>query len=114
MDSSFDSLVQELAAVIEEGENRPAMVSSVKYKQMEFVEACMRYLTKGTNATVTTEVNTPFKSMGSVTVEAESLAFLEPIWFARAAEFASNAEIYPLVENRVRLQFAFYGLLIPV
>ena len=48
--------------------------------------------------------------MGSVSVEGKSLEFDDPMRFARAAEFASNVEIYPLANDRVRLTFTFHGL----
>ena len=30
------------------------------------------------------------------------------------AEFASNTEIYPLAENKVRMTFTFHGLTAPI
>lgn len=114
MNKEFDALIAEIASAVSTDESRPAVVRPSKYKQMEFVEACMLYLTKGTNASVSSVVNSPFKSMGSVTVETDAICFRDPIWFARAAEFAANVEIYPLVEDRIRIEFAFYGLAVPL
>mgnify|MGYP000216046892 CR=1 FL=1 len=37
-----------------------------------------------------------------------------PEWFARAAEFASNTEVYPLTKNRIRLTFTFHGITTPI
>ena len=74
----------------------------------------MKYLTRGTDAEVSYKLYQPFKSMGSVSVEAKVLEFYDPEWFARAAEFASNTEVYPLAKNRVRLTFTFHGLTKPI
>ena len=52
--------------------------------------------------------------MGGVSVEGKVLEFAGSKWFARAAEFASNTEVYPLAKNRVRLTFTFHGLTAPI
>ena len=46
--------------------------------------------------------------------ETERLDFDNPEWFARAAEFASNTEVYPLAKNRIRLTFTFHGITTPL
>jgi len=53
-------------------------------------------------------------SMGYVDVEAEDIGIEDTEWFARAAEFASNTEIYPLKANKIRMTFTFHGLLTPL
>ena len=81
-----------------------------RMRQLEFTYLVMRYLTQGTDAVVSYKLYEPFKTMGSVSVEGKSLEFDNPKWFSRAAEFASNTEVYPLANDRVRLTFTFHGL----
>lgn len=99
---------------IVEDEEKTTILNSMKLAQIKFVYSIMKYITKGTSANVIYKLNLPFKTMGSVSVEADVLNFSKPEWFARAAEFASNTEIYPLEKNRIRLTFTFHGLTAPI
>ena len=52
-------------------------------------------------------------SVGVVRVEGVSIDITDIDGFSKAAEFATNTEIYPLKANKVRMVFTFHGLLIP-
>lgn len=106
----MDEIVESLKPYIEGDEKKLALLNEDRLKQLEFTYLAMRYLTQGTDAVVTYKLYEPFKTMGSVSVEGKSLEFDDPMRFARAAEFASNIEIYPLANDRVRLTFTFHGL----
>lgn len=106
----MDEIVESLRPYIEDDEKKLAMLNENRLKQLEFTYLAMRYLTQETDAVVTYKLYEPFKTMGSVSVEGKSLEFDDPMRFARAAEFASNVEIYPLANDRVRLTFTFHGL----
>jgi len=110
----MDELIEALREPIENDERKVTVLNALKLRQLQFSYAALRYLTKGSNAVVTYKLYEPFKTMGSVSVEAESLEFTKPEWFARVAEFASNTEIYPLAKNGVRLTFTFHGLTAPI
>ena len=56
----------------------------------------------------------PFKSMGYISLEGESLEIPDPVPFARAAALADNLEVYPLASGRVRLTLTFLGLTTPI
>ena len=49
--------------------------------------------------------------IGVVIVEGADIGVVDGEWFARAAEFASNTEVYPRAVNKVRLTFTFHNLL---
>lgn len=110
VEQRMDEIVERLRPYIDDDEKKPALLNEDKLKQLEFTYLAMRYLTQGTDAVVTYKLYEPFKTMGSVSVEGKSLEFDDPMRFARAAEFASNIEIYPLANDRVRLTFTFHGL----
>ena len=109
------------AAVIEEmwqrffsQDAKPAAVVIPRLKQMEFAYAVMKYLVRDLpGCSLSYKLHEPFKSFGSITVEAKELYFIKREWFARAAEFASNLEVYPLTNGRVRLSMGFLGLAKP-
>ena len=110
------------AAVIEEmwqrffsQDAKPAAVVIPRLKQMEFAYAVMKYLVRDLpGCSLSYKLHEPFKSFGSITVEAKELYFIKREWFARAAEFASNLEVYPLTNGRVRLSMGFLGLAKPI
>ena len=94
---------------------KPTVVNIPRLQQMEFAYAVVKYLSKDIpGSRVSYKLYEPFKSMGSVSIEAGELAFLKTEWFARAAEFASNTEVYPLANGRVRLTFTFWGIAKPI
>lgn len=94
---------------------KPAAVVIPRLKQMEFAYAVMKYLVRDIpGCSLSYKLHEPFKSCGSITVEAKELYFIKREWFARAAEFASNVEIYPLTNGRVRLSMGFWGLAKPI
>lgn len=122
MDNSFDLKFmsdEELQNAMDEFVNSvkddvATVLNPIKLQQMQFAHAALKYITRDSDVEISYKLNTPFKTMGSISVEGEVLAFDKPEWFARVAEFANNMEVYPLVKNRVRLTFTFHGLTKPI
>lgn len=106
----IDNTVVTVGEAILADESKPAMLVPHKIQQMQFAYGVAKYLTKGTDAKVTYSLNEPFKSMGSISIEGTKLAFTNSEWFARAAEFASNTEVYPLTNGKVKMTMTFHGL----
>ena len=109
-----DELLMFVGEMIEEEEMKTAIIVPEKYEQIRFVYAVMKYLTKDTDAEVSCRLNEPFKSMGSVSVETEEITFTNTEWFARAAGYASNLDIYPLVNGKIRIDFTFHHITTPI
>lgn len=112
--NAFDELVDGLRPDIENEDSKVTMLDGLRLKQIQFAHAALQYITRGTDTVVSYKLNEPFKTMGSISVEGETLEFDNPEWFARVAEFASNTEVYPLTKNGVRMTFTFHGLTKPV
>jgi hypothetical protein len=112
--AAFDEFVDSVRDSIERDEQKVTMLNAKRMEQLQFTYAVMKYLTKNTDAKLSYKLYEPFKTMGSVSVEGKLLEFDKPEWFARAAEFASNTEVYPLAKNKVRLTFTFHGLTAPI
>lgn len=106
----LDNVVVTVGEAIAVDENKPAVLNPIKIQQMQFSYGVIKYLTQNTDTKLSYSLNEPFKSMGSITVEGKCLTFTNSEWFARAAEFASNTEIYPLTNGKVRLTLTFHGL----
>ena len=110
----LDGFVEGMQDMVAEDEGKTTIINPLRLAQIKFTYSVMKYLTRDTDAEVTYKLNEPFKTMGSVSVECKVLEFAGSKWFARAAEFASNTEVYPLAKNRVRLTFTFHGLTAPI
>lgn len=110
----LDNVVVTVGEAIAVDESKPAVLNPIKIQQMQFSYGVIKYLTQNTDAKMSYALNEPFKSMGSISVEGKNLAFTNSEWFARACEFASNTEVYPLTNGNVRLTLTFHGLVRPV
>lgn len=110
----LDNVVVTVGEAIAVDENKPAVLNPIKIQQMQFSYGVIKYLTQNTDAKMSYALNEPFKSMGNISVEGKNLAFTNSEWFARACEFASNTEVYPLTNGKVRLTLTFHGLVRPV
>ena len=110
----LDNVVITVGEAIAVDESKPAVLNPIKIQQMQFSYGVIKYLTQNTDAKMSYALNEPFKSMGSISVEGKNLAFTNSEWFARACEFASNTEVYPLTNGKVRLTLTFHGLVRPV
>lgn len=110
----LDNVVVTVGEAVMVDESKPAVLNPIKIQQMQFAYGVLKYLTKGTGAKLTYALNEPFKSMGSISVEGKNLTFTNAEWFARAAEFASNTEVYPLTNGSVKMTLTFHGLVRPI
>lgn len=112
VEEELDAILESVRDDLEAEEAQPTVLSPIRFRQMQFVYAVLKYITRETNANITYELQKPFKSMGSIAVEGRLLEFDKPEWFARAAEFANSTDIYPLSSNKVRIEYTFHGLTI--
>lgn len=110
----LDNVVVTVGESVMVDESKPAVLNPIKIQQMQFAYGVLKYLTKGAGAKLTYALNEPFKSMGSISVEGKNLTFTNAEWFARAAEFASNTEVYPLTNGNVKMTLTFHGLVRPI
>lgn len=106
----LDNVVVTVGEAIIADESKPAVINPIKIQQMQFAYGVLKYLTRDSDVKLTYALHEPFKSMGSISVEGKNLVFTNSEWFSRAAEFASNTEIYPLTNGKVRLTLTFHGL----
>lgn len=110
----LDHVVVTIGEAAMADESKPAVLNPIKIQQIQFTYGVLKYLTKDTGAKLTYALHEPFKSMGSVSVESNNLTFTNSEWFSRAAEFASNTEVYPLANGKVRMTMTFHGLTKPI
>lgn len=114
MEKEFDAILSAVQDNIEADERKVTVLNALRMKQFQFSYAAILYLTRGTDVVVSYKLYEPFKTMGSIHIEGETVAFQDMVRFARAAEFASNIEVYPLAKNKVHMTLTFHGLTAPV
>lgn len=106
----FDEWLTELGIALEDEDSETQIMNLPRMKQLEFVYEALKILLQDQDVDITYKLNEPFKSMGSVSAEGRCLAFRYPMWFNRAAAMASNLEVYPLTNGKLRMTFTFHGL----
>lgn len=114
MEKEFDAILSAVQDNIEADERKVTVLNALRMKQFQFSYAAILYLTRGTDVVVSYKLYEPFKTMGSIHIEGEAVAFQDMVRFARAAEFANNIEVYPLAKNKVHMALTFHGLTAPV
>lgn len=108
--SALDALTEMFRQAQGNEKDIPAVAVPARYAQMEFAYKALKFLTQGTSAKVSYELNEPFRGVGSVIVEGKELSFGSSKWFTRAAEFTDNLEVYPMTNGKVCMALTFYGL----
>lgn len=114
MEDELNQYIESIGEMIEEEDRKMAIIVPQRYDNMRFTYAVLKYLTRGTGAEVSYKFNEPYKSMGSVSVEAKAIMFHNPEWFSRAAEFANSVDVYPLTNGKMRMDFTFHGITTPI
>lgn len=107
---AFESLISTMGKKAVESDNKTSIVVPNKIEQVLYTYKLLKYVTKGTDAQVTYELYQPYKSMGSVSVTGSNINFTNTEWFIKAAELASNVDIYPKTNGKVTVDFTFHGL----
>ena len=113
-ENEFDAILNAVQNEIEADERNVTILNALRMKQFQFCYATILYLTRGTDVLVSYNLYEPFKTMGSIHIEGEDIAFQDMVRFAHAAEFASNIEVYPLAKDKVRMTFTFHNLTVPI
>ena len=114
IEEAMDSLVISVANDIAQDESRTSIINPYRMQQILYTYKVMKYLMRGTSAKVTYKLHEPYQSMGSVSVTGKDIEFKKVSWFIRAAELASNYEVYPKTDGTVCMTFTFHGITTPI
>lgn len=114
IEEATDSLMISVANDIAQDESRTSIINPYRMQQLLYTYKVMKYLMKGTSAKVTYKLHEPYQSMGSVSVTGKDIEFKKVSWFIRAAELASNYEVYPKTDGTVCMTFTFHGITTPI
>ena len=107
---AVDDFLAAIGKILEDGENGVSVLDPQRLREMQFAYSVVTDVLATGKARVSYKLNKPLKNMGSISIEGKDLVFPEPEWFSRAAEFADNTEVYPLLNGEVRITFTFHDL----
>ena len=113
-DDELDEYLSPFYDAVRKHNAEPSVINTDGIKKVAIVYETMRRLLAGTGARISYELHEPWSSSGVVTVIAKSLSFTNISAFGEAARSAANYEIYPRVDGRVQLNFAFDHLTEPI
>ena len=108
--NELDELIDTLGQWILEDEACSQVLNPVRMTQIRFAHTVLENMTKGTDIKISTILHEPFNSMGSIGLVGDSLEFCNCKWLGRAIAFASNVEIFPLNDGKIRMVLTFHGL----
>ena len=75
LEQSMDDFIEAISQELEDEEWNTTVLDIQKSKQIQFAYSVLKYLTRGSDAVVSYKLHEPFKTMGSVSVEANLLSF---------------------------------------
>lgn len=106
----LDAIIQAFGEAIEFDEQRTCILVPERLRQMATAYRFLTEIGKENDATVTYTLNEPYKSMGSVCIEAESLEFSDVPKMMSAICRSKNVDVYPLTNGNIRMVLTFHGL----
>lgn len=109
-----EETIRKLGEILQKQDNQDMLINLPRVKMVQGVYEIVKDIFAGTGAKVTCELHKPYKSMGSISIEAPQIMFEEPRVFKKLTELASNTEVYPLTKNAIRMTFTFHGLTKPL
>ena len=111
---ALDSLILSTGEAILEEDSKDAIINPLKVQQISSVYKAMKYLTRGKKVDVTYTLHEPFNSVGCVSLLGRDISFVNTDWFSKVCKVASNIDIYPRTDGKVKIDLTFHGLTKPI
>lgn len=108
--SNGDWLLEAVYRAIQKDEAGVHMEDPVRKNQLNECASEMKRIFGKTAEKIEVTTHTEFPSCGEILVYTKEFVVNDPAAFVRAAELASNYEIYAQLDGTIVLAFAFYGM----
>lgn len=113
-DKDMEKVWEEYLEVISDLDKHPDVKDVIRYKQLQLGFAIAKHMMAAqTDVVLSYKLHQPVYSMGSISLEGKSIGFADSKWFVRLAGLATNMEVYPLVNDSIRMTFTFHGVETP-
>lgn len=106
-----EELLDQISKIINDDEKRLMIMNFQRMQQMQLSYAILQKMFKDNQSVnIGYVLNKPYKSMGYIKIEGDTLSFNNPGLFIQAASLADNVEIYPIHKNNVRMNLTFHNI----
>ncbi len=115
-DEEVESLLDSFCDYISQGlipkDGDIAVLDPQAMKQFATVYNVVKSSIKNKGVKITYGINEPYVGSGFIRIEGTKIEITNTKVFSKAAKLASNFEVYPLVNGKLRMAFAFSGLVL--
>lgn len=110
-DEELNDYIEAVANLIDMDECGTFVINLEAMQRMQYAYRIVEKLA-GTihGAKLSYEINTPYQSMGSISLTGKNLEFADSALFLAAVNLASNIDIYAMTDGTVAIDFTFHGL----
>ena len=107
----FDRFIDVIKDELLAADEKPRIINPYRIAQMQLAYALLKKsVNEMMDVKLSYELYEPFKSMGSISLEGDSLEFYNSELFSYAVKLADNMEVYALKGDRVRMSLAFHTI----
>lgn len=104
----------EISEQIQTEEARTSIINPANIKKLHTCYDMVKKAVSGKKLSVKYFLHEPFNSMGNIKIIGKGIRIKDAGLFTRAAELASNIEVYPKTDGTVCMVFTFHGLTTPI
>lgn len=105
-----DKLILRLAEMIMKEESTPSILNPFRLAQIMRSYKIIKNHLADEEMELSYALHDAFASIGTIHIEARGMQFYSSAWFREALKYASNMEVYPLTNGKVRMALTFHGL----
>lgn len=100
--------ILEIGRLVQEDEaSAPQIMNPERYREFQMCEGAIKEVMADTENKVSSKLNEPFASMGSISIEGKDISFEDAEIFNALCRFSSNVEVYILTNGNIRMTFTF-------
>lgn len=114
MEFEDESIIDALAEAAGKEDADPAVINPVRMRDMRKAELLMNEVARENRAKIKSVYNEPFKTMGSIELEAKEIHISNVREFLQALLLADNLDVYPLTTGKIKMDLGFHRIAIRV
>ncbi len=114
IEQMIDNVVLDIGKKIQEQESQPHIINPKRMREFSVAFNALKVADKYNEWSLTYELHDTFSSVGTISIESDDIVFDSPEKVAIAYKLASNVDIYPLTSGKVKIDFTFYGITLPI
>lgn len=109
LDEQTQAIIEAIGEAIATEESEPQIINAHRVLQMNRAYHAVTAIA-WPSWTISCELHSPFTSMGVISIEATEFTFENMNYLQTVLSSASNIEIYPLTNGKLRMNIAFHGI----